>query len=246
MQHLCKKTQELEELEDKVYDTMFRAIFSSLDDNGCPRRSSCVPRDPPSPILEPAAGPWVPHSPCSGIKEATRETPKCSELVSLDQLLAELGPLPEESLSCDALVRELLENWDQEELPDREAAAERDSQAESALFPPAGRKEGCVLGDGSSVTPEVAAGSQVPHSTLGVTKDSTGEAETSTEMAPPDLLAGLCSGDSLSCDALVNKLLEKWEEEKFPERETAEERGQRVRERMAAPTARQRSTTSSF
>ncbi|RMC14754.1 hypothetical protein DUI87_06928 [Hirundo rustica rustica] len=220
---LRQKREELEGLEEKVYEGKLRATSSSLDHNQSAVRSMCILRDPPSLMLEPAAGPSVWHSARSVTKGAAGGTPKYSERVSLDQLLAELSPVSDDSLACDALVKELLENWEPEELPDRDAAEERDSEPQSALFVQAENKEGHVLKDGSSVTPEVAAGSQVPHTTLGVTKVSAGEAENSTAMAPPAPLADLCSDSSLSCDALLNKLLQKWEEEKSPEREGAGE-----------------------
>ncbi|XP_053789398.1 uncharacterized protein LOC128782909 [Vidua chalybeata] len=100
MQRLRKKR---EELEDKVHEEMFRAIFSSLDDAESPMRSKCILKDASSLTLEPAAGPWVPHSTCSMIADAAGETQTSSELVSLDQLLAELGPVWDNSLSCNAL-----------------------------------------------------------------------------------------------------------------------------------------------
>ena len=136
MQLLRKKTQQLEELEDKVYEERFRAIFSSLDNNESRVTSSCVRRDPSSPTLEPAAGPSVLHSTCSVTKDAAGETESSSELVSLDQLLADLCPVSHDSLSCDALIRELLEECEEEQLPDREEAGERDSEPESALSLP--------------------------------------------------------------------------------------------------------------
>lgn len=142
MQLLRKKTEQLEELEDKVYEERFRAIFSSLEDKEGPMTSSCVRRDPSSPTLEPAAGPSVPHSTCSVTKDAAGETESSSELVSLDQLLADLCPVSDDSLSCNALVKGLLEKREEEQLPDREAAGERDREPERALsLQPQDKKE---------------------------------------------------------------------------------------------------------
>ncbi|KAL2308600.1 hypothetical protein Nmel_001652 [Mimus melanotis] len=205
------------QLEDEVYDEMFRAIISSLDNKESPMESSCILQDPSSPILEPAAGPLEPHSTSRATKDAAGETSK-----SLDQLLAELDPAPDDSLSCEALVKELLENWDEEELPDRKAAGDRNSKPQSALAHPQQDKEGCALGDGSSVTRELAAGSQGPHSTTAMTKDSA-EAENNAEMTSPDLLAHLwaASGDLPTSDALLNELLQKWQEEELQDKAVA-------------------------
>ena len=124
-----------------MYEERFRAIFSSLDNNESRVTSSCVHRDPSSPILEPAAGPLVPHGTGRVTKDAAGETESSSELVSLDQLLADLCPVSHDSLSCDALIRELLEECEEEQLPDREAAGERDSEPESALSLPPQEEE---------------------------------------------------------------------------------------------------------
>ncbi|XP_053808937.1 uncharacterized protein LOC128793601 [Vidua chalybeata] len=171
VRRLRKKRKELEEMEDKVYEEMFRAIFSSLDDQERPMKSKCILSDASSLTLEPAAGPSVPHSICSVTNDAAGETQTCSELVSLDQLLADLCPVMENSLSCNALVKdtaeeaennmeiahadlleglcsvsgnspsgasldELLEMWEEEELHDRAAAGESDSETESPLSLP--------------------------------------------------------------------------------------------------------------
>ncbi|XP_053808285.1 uncharacterized protein LOC128793206 [Vidua chalybeata] len=223
VRRLRKKREELEQLEDKVYEEMFRAIFSSLDNKENTTSSRSNLTDPPSPVLEPAAGHLERHSAACMTKDAAGET-QHSEPVSLDQLLAELSPVSHDSLSCDTLVKELLENWEQEELPDTEAAGQRDREPESALFLPRQEKEGGVLRDASSLTLELVAGSQGLHSISGLTKASAGE--TDTETAPPDRLAELCSAsaDEPSCDAFLNKLLEKWEEGKLLGRAAAGER----------------------
>ncbi|KAL2307766.1 hypothetical protein Nmel_000746 [Mimus melanotis] len=212
---LQKMREELEELRDEFYDVRFRAIFSSLDDKESPMKSRCILQDPPRPTLEAPASPSKRHSTCSMTKGAAEETLKHSEFVSLDQLVAELCPASDDSPSFDTLIKELLGNWDQEELPDREAAG---SEAQSAFPRPLQDKEGYVLRDGSSVTPELAAGSQGPHSRADVTKVSSGEAENNA-----DLLAYLCfaSGNSPACDALLNTLLETWEEEELQDRAEA-------------------------
>nr|XP_041569961.1 uncharacterized protein LOC121469277 [Taeniopygia guttata] len=106
MRRLREKREELEQLEDKVYEEMFRAIFSSLDDNDRPMRSKSSLSDASSFTLEPAAGPSAPHNTCSLTNDAAEETQTCSELVSLDQLLAELCPVSDNSLSCNALVKD--------------------------------------------------------------------------------------------------------------------------------------------
>lgn len=127
--------------------------------------------------------PWrQQHSVCSNARGAAAETPKHSGPVFLDQVLAKLGPASEGSLSCDALIKEFLENWDQQELPDREAAGDRDSKAQSAFLHPPQDQEGGVVRHGSRLTPGRAAGSQGPHSTAGLTKDSAGEAENSADI----------------------------------------------------------------
>ncbi|KAL2308632.1 hypothetical protein Nmel_001690 [Mimus melanotis] len=245
MQCLRKMREEQEELEDKFYDVMFRAIISSVENKESPLSSRCIPRDPPSPTLEPAAGPSKQHSACSVTKDAAVEAPKHSELVSLDQSLVELGPASDDSLSCDVLLQELLQNWDQEELPKREAARDRISESQRALILPQHDKEGCVLRDGSRVTPELAAGSQGPHSTSGATKDSAGEAEINAEMAPPDLLAHLCSasGNSPACNALLNELLEKWEEEELQDRAAAGERDSEPESVLSLPLQEEQKET---
>ncbi|CAN8183661.1 unnamed protein product, partial [Coccothraustes coccothraustes] len=102
---LRKKREELEQLEDKVYKEMFRAIFSSRDDTESPMRSKCILSDASNLSLEPAAGPSVPHNTCNVTNDSTGETQTCSELVSLDQLLAELCPVSDTLLPCDALVK---------------------------------------------------------------------------------------------------------------------------------------------
>nr|XP_041569959.1 uncharacterized protein LOC115494020 [Taeniopygia guttata] len=235
MHRLRKMREELQETEDKVYDEMFRAVFSALDKKESPMRSSSILRDPPSPILEPAAGHLERHSAFCVTNDAAGEAPKHSEFVSLDHLLAELCPVSQDSLSSDALVKELVENWEQEELPDREVAGERDREPESALFLPPQDKEGCVRWDVSSVTPELAEGSQGLCSILGLTKDSVGE--TDTETAPPDRLAHLrsASGHEPSCDALLHESLESWEEGKLLGRAAAVEKDSELESPLSLP-----------
>ncbi|KAF4796833.1 hypothetical protein TURU_079557 [Turdus rufiventris] len=221
MRRLNKIRQEQVELEDRFYDCMFKAIISTVENTESPSRSRCIHQDTPSPAPEAAAGPSKRRSTRNTPKDATAETPEHSELVSLDELLAELGPTSDDSLSCDDLVNEILE-----ELPDRGAVAgQRVREPHSALVLPRQPQEGCVLRDGSSVTPELAAGSQEPRSTSGVTEDSAGGAENNAEMAPADLRAhwSPASSDSPSCDALLNELLENWEEEELQDTAVAGE-----------------------
>ncbi|KAF4796278.1 hypothetical protein TURU_085146 [Turdus rufiventris] len=224
-----------EELKDKAYDEMFRAIFSSVDNTESPSSSSCILQDPPSPTLDAAAGPSEPHRTSRVTKNTAAQTPEHSELGSLDQLLDELGPVSDCSLSCDALVKELLEDWEQEELRDRKAAGQRVSETQSARVHPSQHKEGCVLRKGSSVTPQLAAGSQGPHSTAGTTKLSAGE--DTAKMAPPRLWANLCaaSADSPASDALLNELLEQWEQEELQNRAASAERNSDTENVMSHP-----------
>ncbi|XP_023777201.1 uncharacterized protein LOC111925084 [Cyanistes caeruleus] len=176
MLRLCKMSKQLEEMEDKVYDVMFRDIFSSLEDKESPVRSTCISRDPPSPTLKPAVGPSDLHSASSVTEVAAGETQKFSQLVSLDQLLAELDPVADNSMPSDALVKgstgeaennteiahpdlleqlcsvsgdspsstllnQVLEIWDEEELHDRAAPGEMQSEPESALSLPTQEEE---------------------------------------------------------------------------------------------------------
>ncbi|KAF4804839.1 hypothetical protein TURU_004282 [Turdus rufiventris] len=165
LHRLQKMREEVEDLQDQLYELRFRAIFSSMEkDKESPTKSRRILQGPPSPTLEATAAPSKRYSTCSVTKGTAAETPKQSELVSLDPLWAKLGPASDESLSCDALVKELLENWDQEGLPDREAAGERDSEAQRTFLCPPQDKEGCVLSDGSRLSPELAEGSQGLHS----------------------------------------------------------------------------------
>lgn len=78
--------------------------------------------------------PLVPHSHCSWSKDCAGETEHHSQLVPPD-LFEELWSLfNNRDVPCwDTRVDQLLEKWEEEELPDREAAGEEDSEPESAL-----------------------------------------------------------------------------------------------------------------
>ncbi|KAF4802661.1 hypothetical protein TURU_023327 [Turdus rufiventris] len=231
MRRLSKIRQEQVELEDRFYDFMFKATISTVENIETPSSSRCIRQDTPRPTPEAAAGPSKRRS----TKDAAAKTREYPELVSFDQLLAELGPPADDSLSCDAIVNEILEDWDKEELPAREAAAgQRVREPQSALVLPQQPREGCALRQGSSVTPQLAAGSQGPHSTSGVTGDSAGEAENNAEMAPPD--PSPASGDSSSCDALLNELLEQWEKEELQVTAEAGERDVKTASVLSLPS----------
>ncbi|XP_051658033.1 uncharacterized protein LOC127477571 [Manacus candei] len=132
------KTEEVGELEeeddDKTYEDLFREILSSLGEVSS-TETTCIPRDLSSLRQEPVTSPQVLPSTPSLTSDSTGETENYSEQES-PAPLADQKPVSEDWLYWDTVLKELQEESEEEEVPDREAAGEGTSDPQSALLLP--------------------------------------------------------------------------------------------------------------